>query len=130
MRRWLLWACAFLLPVAMMANDQKLAPELRHSASPTPVPVIVQYKTHPGETPKSRIRAANGAVRRELQTIRGLAAQMPANALATLSEDDNVAYISPDRPVRSNMNNAAGAVLADYAWGLGYDGSGRTRFGS
>jgi hypothetical protein len=44
--------------------------------------------------------------------------------LAELSHDPDVAYVSPDRPISKQMNNAAVGVLANYAWSLGYDGTG------
>jgi serine protease AprX len=41
-----------------------------------------------------------------------------------LSNDPDVAYVSPDRPITNQMNNAAVGVLANYAWNLGLDGTG------
>ena len=56
--------------------------------------------------------------------VRSVTAKVPLSKLGELSDDDAVAYISPDRAVRSHLNNAAPAVLANYAWSLGFDGSG------
>src|SRR5271167_1089570 len=124
MRRWLILAFAVLIPVMVMANDAKLAPELKQAATDQMVSVIVQFKTIPGDAHKSKIRMRGGAVGRDLVLIKSVTAQIPASVLADLSDDDAVAYISPDRPMRSQMNNAAPAVLANYAWNLGFDGSG------
>src|SRR5271166_4617498 len=124
MRRWLTLMFAILIPAMVFANDAKLAPELKQAASDHVVSVIVQYKTVPGNIHKDRIRMSGGAVVRDLALVKSVTAQVPSSALAALSEDDAVVYISPDRPVRSHMNNAAPAVLASYAWSLGLDGSG------
>src|SRR5271165_6431188 len=124
MRRWLTFAFAVLIPAMVLANDAKVAPELKQTASDQTVSVIVQYKTVPGTVHKDWIRMMSGTVGKDLPLIKSVTAQMPASAVAALSEDDSVAYISPDRPMRSHMNNAASAVLANYAWSLGFDGSG------
>ena len=103
MRRWLILAVAVLIPAMVMANDAKLAPELKQTASDRTVSVIVQYKTVPGNVHKGRIRMLSGTVGRDLTLVKSVTARMPASALAALSEDDTVAYISPDRPMRAHM---------------------------
>src|SRR5271157_2923427 len=123
MRRWLILAFAMLMPVVVLANDAKLASELKRATTDGMVPVIVRYNTVPGDIHKDKIRLSGGATGRDLTLVNSVTAQVPASALATLSEDDAVAYISPDRRVRSHANNAAPAV-ANYAWSLGFDGSG------
>jgi len=124
MRRWLILTFAILIPVVVVGNDAKLAPELKRATTNGMVSVIVRYNAVPDNIHKGEIRMFGGAVGRDLTMVNSITAQVPAGALATLSDDDAVAYISPDRPVRSHMNNAAPAVLANYAWGLGFDGSG------
>ena len=124
MRRWMILTFAILIPVMVVGNDAKLAPELKRATTNGMVSVIVRYNAAPDSIHKNQIRISGGSVGRDLTFLNSITAQVPAGALATLSDDDAVAYISPDRPVRSNMNNAAPAVLANYAWGLGFDGSG------
>jgi len=124
MRRWLILTFAILIPAMAVGNDAKLAPELKRATTNGMVSVIVRYNAVPDDIHKDKIRMRGGAVGRDLTLVNGITAQVPAGALATLSDDDAVAYISPDRPVRSHMNNAAPAVLANYACGLGFDGSG------
>src|SRR5271165_4936157 len=123
MRRWLIFTF-ILIPVLVVGNDAKLAPELKRATTNGMVSVIVRYKAVPDNIHKGKIRMFGGAVGRDLTLVNSITAQVPAGALATLSDDGAVAYISPDRPVRSHMNNAAPAVLANYAWGLGFDGRG------
>ncbi|HZP22235.1 MAG TPA: S8 family serine peptidase, partial [Terriglobales bacterium] len=124
MKRWLWLVFSFLIAAPLMANDAKLAPELKQPTGNQTTAVIVQYRTVPGEAHRARIRAMNGTVGKSFRSFKALAAQLPASAVAALSDDDSVVYISPDRPIHSHMNNAAAAVLAGYGWGLGLDGSG------
>lgn len=124
MKRWMAVWFAILMPAAMLANDAKLAPELKQRASDQMVSVIVQYKTVPGSVSKSKIRMSGGAVSGDLALVRSVTARVPLSKLGQLSDDDAVAYISPDRAVRSHLNNAVPAVLANYAWSLGFDGTG------
>jgi len=124
MRRWLILTFAILIPAMAVGNDAKLAPELKQATTNGMVSVIVRYNAFPDNIHRELIRMRGGAVGKDLTLVNSITAQVPAGALATLSDDDAVAYISPDRPVRSHMNNAAPAVLANYAWGLGFDGSG------
>src|SRR5271166_1249398 len=111
MRRWLILAFVVLIPAMVMANDAKLAPELKQTAGNQTVSVIVQHKTVPGTVNKGAILMMGGTVGRDLTLIKGVTAQMPASSVAALSEDDSVAYISPDRPMHSHMNNATSSLF-------------------
>ena len=124
MKRWMVLWFAILTSATVLANDAKLAPELKQSANDQMVSVIVQYKTVPSNVSKDRIRMSGGAVSRDLALVRSVTATVPLSKLRQLSDDDAVAYISPDRAVRSHLNNVVPAVLANYAWGLGLDGTG------
>ena len=106
------------------ANDHTLSPELRGPHSGAAIDVIVQYKVEPAQTHRDRIAAHGGLVKQHLRTIKGLLVTLPASRLNSLSKDPDVAYVSPDRPVAKQMNNAAVGVLANYAWNLGLDGTG------
>ena len=123
MKRWLLLACAMLIPAMVLGNDAKLAPELKNAANGQMVSVIVQYKAAPGSVQIDKIRANAGQVIASLTLINSLNVLVPPTALVSLAADDQVAYISPDRTVRGRLNNAAPAVLANYAWSLGFDGT-------
>ena len=105
-------------------NDRKLSPELKGKPSGAVVDVIVQFKVTPGPKHRARVAMHRGSVKRNLDAVRGLLVSLPASQVAGLSEDPDVAYISPDRPLSSKMNNAAVGVLANYAWNLGLDGTG------
>ena len=56
MKRWVLLWLAMLMSGTALANDAKLAPELKNSTSDRMVSVIVRYKTVPGSASKDRIR--------------------------------------------------------------------------
>ena len=99
-------------------------PELKGKHSGGAVHVIVQFKVAPGQRHCDKIAAHGGLVKQHLAGIKGLLVTLPASGLEALSNDADVAYVSPDRPVTNQMNNAAVGVLANYAWNLGLDGTG------
>src|SRR5499427_7588448 len=114
----------FLLASLGWAKDPKLAPELKGRQSANSVDVIVQYKTVPTQRHRDKVAAHGGLVKQHLENVRGLLVKLPASRVAELSNDPDVAYVSPDRPITRQMNNAAVGVLANYAWNLGFDGTG------
>src|SRR5215469_16126048 len=106
------------------ANDRKLSPDLREPHSADAMDVIVQFKVTPTQKHRDRIARHGGVVRQHLHAVKGLLVTVPASRVKELSNDPDIAYVSPDRPVTRQMNNAAVAVLANYAWNLGLDGTG------
>lgn len=123
MKRKVLLSLVVLMPVLLLAQTTKLAPELKQAPSGQMVSVIVQYKAplSPAQMKSVAMREASAST--QLAVINGVQAVVPANSLALLSADPNVAYVSPDRRVHGQLNNAAPAVMANYAWGLGLDGT-------
>ena len=113
-----------LLPAMFLGNDAKLAPELKQKMSDGMVAVIVQYNSVPGKAQLAGIQRWGGKPGVNLSLINAVSAQLPTSAIVPLSNEDAVTYISPDRSVRAQADNAAPAVLADYAWSRGFDGSG------
>jgi len=114
----------FLLASIAWGNDRKLAPELKGRQSANSVDVIVQYKITPAQKHRDKVFAHGGLVKQHLKNVKGLLVALPASRVAELSNDPDVAYVSPDRPITRQMNNAAVGVLANYAWNLGLDGTG------
>src|SRR5581483_5340516 len=51
-------------------------------------------------------------------------ASVPASALADLSSDPDVEFISPDHAVAGALVYSTAAASANYAWNYGFDGSG------
>ena len=84
----------------------------------------MQYKSAALSAQVKNLRVGNATVSAQLQVINGLRLVVPVAQLASLAADPNVTYVSPDRKVHGHLNNAAPAVLANYAWGLGLSGTG------
>ena len=121
--RWLA-GLLFLIPLAVIAQSTKLAPELKQLAAGKTISVIVQYKSAALSAQVKNLPVGNATVSAQLQVINGLRLVVPVAELASLAADPNVTYVSPDRKVHGHLNNAAPAVLANYAWGLGLSGTG------
>ena len=109
-------------------GHQKIARDLDNVSSSDMVDVIVQYKHEPNALYHQKVLNRGGKLNRELGFIKAGAYRMPARAIKNLSDDDDVAYISPDRPLTSMSS-----VVNDYhtvninapaAWSAGLDGSG------
>src|SRR6266704_1474455 len=97
----------------------KLSPELQHAKSGKPVNVIVQFTINPTERHIARVTSKGAALKQKLSVIHGAAfTSLPAEALAQLAQDPDVAYITPDRPVQgaSNLDYAPETVNAPWAW--------------
>ena len=106
------------------ARKDKLAPELQSATSANNVNVIVRYKVAPEAQHQQRISAHQGQVTKDLRMLQDFAVTIPASQLDDLSNDDDVAYIAPDRQVGAFFfDTPAPAVLAQYAWSQGLDGS-------
>src|SRR5215813_2895056 len=120
-----LFICSLLVTVSVLAQPEKLSKDLKHPNSDSPVDVIVQFKQVPNEAHDGRIRDLGGSVKAKLHAIRAGAYSVPANKLDEIADDPDVAYISPDRPVRSfTTEDAAPAINAPALLSLGYDGNG------
>src|SRR5438045_2834573 len=105
-------------------DDHKLSPELKGRHSKNSIGVIVQFRTAPTLHQENRVSRHGALVKQQLGSVKGLLVSVAPSRLAELSKDPDVAYVSPDRPISRQMNNAAVGVLANYAWSLGYDGTG------
>jgi len=105
------------------ARPDKLAPELRTASNGNNVNVIICYKVVPGAKHLQKLNGHQGQVTKDLSSLKNLAVTMPASQVDDLSNDDDVAYIAPDRPVTGFLDTPAPAVLANYAWNKGLDGS-------
>ena len=106
------------------ADNSKLAPELRATNSSQSVDVIVRYKVTPGATHVANLGGHQGQVRKDLSSLKDLAATLPASQLDDLSNDPDIAYIAPDRKVSAFfLDTPASAINAQYAWNEKLDGS-------
>jgi subtilisin family serine protease len=115
----------------------KLAPELR-SANGAPatssgalVRVVIQTKGRPSRAQQSAVANAKGALKQSYEALDTFVAEVPLNSLESLAAREDVAYISTDRTVRSQMSLTRDTVGAtEVAAGLshmpGFTGKGVT----
>ncbi|MCA1592435.1 MAG: hypothetical protein LC754_07250 [Acidobacteria bacterium] len=83
----------------------KVAPELSAGgASSRMVRVIVQTKGHPTAAHDNAIAGKGGAKRQTFNALDAVTADVPASAVAELAARDDVAYVSPDRAVKAQMD--------------------------
>jgi len=124
MQRKRLLLLVFVLASVAWSDDRKLSPELKGRHSAAVIDVIVQFRIPPAQKHRDWIASHGGLVRQHLGRVKGLLVTLPASRVRTLTNDPDVSYVSPDRPISNQMNNAAVGVLANYAWNLGLDGTG------
>src|SRR5260221_8390837 len=126
--RMLLAVCVLMYVTAQAIAQTKLSPELQQGKSGKPVDVIVQFTTDPTEQQIGKVTGKGAALKQKLSAIRGAVfTSLPAEALAQLAQDPNVAYITPDRPVQgaTNLDYAPETVNAPWVWQqLHLDGTG------
>src|ERR1700682_5863358 len=96
----------------LAANQNKIAPELHGLPDGPALDVIVQYKSPPTEKHHKKINDKGGHLKNQLDNIRGALYSLPPAAIADLSDDPEVAYISPDRPVQGLLDYAEPTVNA------------------
>ncbi|HET9792332.1 MAG TPA: S8 family serine peptidase, partial [Candidatus Angelobacter sp.] len=122
MKKILILAAALLSALPSWSKG-KLSPDLSPNGGPA-VDVIIQYKVPPQQKHLDNIASRGGQVTDSVELVKGIVAHVPALSLVDLTQDPDVAYVSPDRPLHPFLNNAAPAINAPYAWNLGFDGTG------
>lgn len=125
MRRKLLSTAFIVLGASFCAfGGQKLAPELNGAELTSTAHVIITWRHNPGVIEHGKVAQHGGDVQRTYKHLKSAAYKVPVQSLQDLANDPEVAYIAPDRPVRSNLDNTAAAVNATSAWIAGYIGTG------
>ena len=125
MKRFLPLSLMSLVATAAMARSPKLASDLVPPRGSSPIDVIVQYKTTMTTAHHHRLQAKGGRFRKSLGLVHGAAYSLPYSALEALAADPDVVYISPDRPVKANLDYATAAPQINGAWtSYGLDGKG------
>lgn len=124
----------FLMPVALLADNSKISPDLQNSTSTAPVQVVIQYV--PGtqiscsgllglvDCLVNDVLKVGGTLLGQLPLVNSVVALVDHNGIVSLSNQANVAYISQDRKLSPFLDNAAGAVNAPVAWKSNYTGAG------
>lgn len=108
-------------------RTRKMAPELQSLAeqaqlSPTAsknVRVIVQFKQTPTQHHFDKVQARGGKMGARLDLVNGGAFSLPASALKDLADDDEVAFIAPDRKVQATDELTGDAINVSTARSLG-----------
>ena len=105
---------AFTCSATVISSAVTLSPELqseRAARLTDTLDVIVQYKVAPTEAHHQRVAALGGKLRDRMDRIKGAHYTLPKSALATLANDPDVAYITPNRPLKAMFDNiTAGTV--------------------
>jgi len=127
-------AAGLAFAAALLAQPDKLAPDLANLEPYESIDVIIQLEDTPSPRPGAPrparplalggVNLASSRPVRELGLINALAARLPAGALASLAQDPRVKYITPDRALAPTLQNAIPTVGADVAQRNGFDGRG------
>src|SRR5205823_1644378 len=117
-------ATALTCTAPVYASAQKLSAELRGRSGSEQVEVIVQYRTAPTEAHHHRVANLGGQLHSSMEYVHAAHYSVPVSAVNDLSDDPDVVYISPNRPVRQMMDIPAESVNAAAAVTAKLDGSG------
>ncbi len=109
---------------AQAAPAQKLSRELVNADAFSDVNIIIQWKTAPDASKHQKVIDRGGVLRKVHSFIKAGTYTLQASALNDLANDPDVAFISPDRPVKANLDYTTAAVNASYVWNLGFTGTG------
>src|SRR5260370_3108073 len=124
-----LLALIILLAAGMSHADgkDKLSKDLealKGGNSGTTVDVIIQFNQTPTDAHHQKVQNLGGALKTKLDFIKGGHYSVPVESLDALADDPDVAYISPDRPVRGSLDHVVTAVNGDLAYASGWNGTG------
>jgi len=129
-RRLALMAVITLLAAGLSLADgknHKVSSDLdalkggKHGAT---VDIIIQFNQTPTPAHHQKVQNKGGVLKTKLDFIKGAHYSVPVDALDDLADDPDVAYISPNRPVRGSLDHAVSAVNGDLAYASGWNGMG------
>src|SRR5713101_4024080 len=113
--------------LALADGNHKLSKDLdalKGGHSGATVDVTIQFNQTPTAAHHQKVQGKGGVLKTKLDFIKGAHYSVPVEALDALADDPDVAYISPDRPVRGALDTTVATVNGGYARALGLDGSG------
>src|SRR5258708_647828 len=127
--RLALFALITLLAAGLSLADgkDKLSKDLealKGGNSGTTVDVIIQFNQTPTDAHHQKVQNKGGALKTKLDFIKAAHYSVPVESLDALADDPDVAYISPDRPVRGSLDHVVTAVNGDLAYASGWNGTG------
>ncbi|MCW5979954.1 MAG: S8 family peptidase [Bryobacteraceae bacterium] len=115
---------AVLIPAQAQAKPRKVARDFDRVAPGATVDVIVQFTVAPPDRQRHKIERRGGRHKRSLPLIRAGVYSLSLSEVKILSNDPDIAYISPDRPVMASLDYAHPAVGAGIARSYGWTGNG------
>jgi len=122
--------CVLLASATLsFAATSKVSPDLQSQRASDRVNVIVQFRQPPTAVHHQKVMRLGGSLQRDLSLVKAASYSLPAQALATLAADPDVAYISPDRPVSvtsttQTLDYYEPTINATWVWLVGLNGSG------
>src|SRR5713226_4167357 len=126
---------AFLTLITLLAAGLSFADGKKHKLSDdletskggkngATVDVIIQFNQTPTAAHHQKVQNKGGVLKTKLDFIKGAHYSVPVEALDALADDPDVAYISPNRPVRRSLDHVVTAVNGDLAYASGWNGMG------
>ena len=117
---------------AQAGNSDRIAPELaatlakarQGSSANQTINVIVQYKQTPTTEHYARMQNRGAKLHSKLHMINAAAFAVPARALAALADDDDIAFVTLDHPLKGMDDYTDAAMNVSTAWNSGYNGLG------
>ena len=115
MRHAILTALLLLSASAVFSAPAKLDPALQGLDSQRNIDVIVKFRSVPTGRQHRLVLSHGGQFEHNLDVIRSAHYSVPAGELQSLSEEPDVEYVAPDRPVKGF---AATSFIGspDYGW--------------
>ena len=118
--------------VLAFAQPPKIAKDLQHRLNDDAVDVIVQFNRPLNANLHDKVLKRGGVLKQELHLVNAASYSLPASALAALARQPEIAYVSPDRRLRSTGRQGVrwandyhtDSINAAAAWALGLDGTG------
>src|SRR5712692_10861237 len=104
-----------------LSNDLDALKGGHHGAT---VDVIIQFNQTPTPAHHQKVQNKGGVLKTRLDFIKAAHYSVPVEALDDLADDPDVAYISPNRPVKGSLDHVVSAVNGDLAYASGWNGTG------
>src|SRR5713226_4584815 len=104
-----------------LSNDLDALKGGHHGAT---VDVIIQFNQTPTPAHHQKVQNKGGVLKTRLDFIKAAHYSVPVEALDDLADDPDVAYISPNRPVKGALDTTVATVNGGYAQTLGLTGAG------
>src|SRR5229473_2948596 len=106
---------------AKAALARKISPDLKGVKPEASVDVIVQFHRPPSD---ADLLGEEVSKKVELPLVKAELLRVKGANLSSLASHANVAYVSPNRPLRSTLDHVVTAINADIAYAHGWNGTG------